>query len=392
MPESFTQRIIAAHQAGLKEREAEDAKAMQAEDRKIQKQLLKHQMDKLKIDEALEKFKALQGQKAPEVQVGQPGTRQPVVSDVPEGGVQPIPAPIPSGFIQEQPMPSVSVPFESGAVQLQPQSMQEILRQQKQSQMEASQAKFMEPYTLNEGDVRNVGATTIASNPKPAPKPTEKNQQFRDVERGGKIVRQYFDGVDPSKVTFEVDTGTVKERDADPLTAYQRNQTFLGISNRYQADSIVNQSIKGQTAKTIADQVIANPGKATNQLASLYLYVKNLDADSAVREGEIGLARQTQSYFQTFGTSLARVNAGQVISPEAATELAKATKELVAAWEGTAKTRTAQYKSQAATAGIGSQFDQYLAGFSAISGSGGGKKPITEMSKDEILQELLNRP
>lgn len=134
------------------------------------------------------------------------------------------------------------------------------------------------------------------------------------------------------------------------------------ITTRFQADSIINQAIKGQTAVAIADQIIANPNSATSQLKALYVLVKNLDPDSAVREGELALANQTQSYLQQFGNTLTRVSEGRVISPDAAKDLAQATKELLVAWNSTAQKRQRQYDSQAKTLGVGSEFGSYVAG------------------------------
>lgn len=160
------------------------------------------------------------------------------------------------------------------------------------------------------------------------------------------------------------------------LTPYQTGQAFIGISNKYQADPIINVALKGATAVAIADQVLADPKAAANQLKSLYILVKNLDPDSAVREGEISLANQTQSYFQQFGNTLARVSEGRVISPDAAIQLANATKELATAWNTTAARRQQQYTAQAGVAGVGDQFQQYLStgggGFGVGENTGGG--------------------
>jgi hypothetical protein len=134
------------------------------------------------------------------------------------------------------------------------------------------------------------------------------------------------------------------------------------ITTRFQADPIINQAIKGGNAGLIADQIIANPKSATSQLKSLYVLVKNLDPDSAVREGELALANQTQSYMQQFGNTLARITEGRVISPDAAVSLAQATKELMSAWNSTANKREKQYTSQANTLGIGNDFNSYLQG------------------------------
>ena len=132
------------------------------------------------------------------------------------------------------------------------------------------------------------------------------------------------------------------------------------VTTRFQADKIINQAVNGQTATAIADQIIANPDAATSQLKSLYILVKNLDPDSAVREGELALANQTQSYLQQFGNVLTRINEGRVISPQAAKELATATKELVIAWNATAQKRQKQYESQAKGLDIGDEFSSYI--------------------------------
>lgn len=162
------------------------------------------------------------------------------------------------------------------------------------------------------------------------------------------------------------------------LTPYQENQTFVGITNKYQADPIINAGLKGQTAVSIADQIIANPNSATSQLKSLYVLVKNLDPESAVREGELALANQTQSYFQTFKNSLTRITEGRVIDPKAAVALAQATKELATAWNQTAAKRQQQYRAQAQVGNVGSQFNQYLGAFQSGFGDagGGGNDPL----------------
>lgn len=143
---------------------------------------------------------------------------------------------------------------------------------------------------------------------------------------------------------------------------------FIQITNKYQADGIMQAALKGKTAVAIADQVIADPGNAANQLKALYVLVKNLDPDSAVREGEISLANQTQSYLAKFATDLTRIAKGQVISAGTAKQLAQATKELAATWNATAATREKQYISQANNADplVGAAFQSYLQDFNSI--------------------------
>ena len=140
----------------------------------------------------------------------------------------------------------------------------------------------------------------------------------------------------------------------------QQNASFLRITDNFQKDELIKNTYKGISAIEIADQIIANPNSATNQLKSLYALVKNLDPDSAVREGEITLANQTQSYLQKWGTDLTRIFNGQVISPDTAKSLAVATKDLVKTWNESAKSREKQYKAQAKGAGIEDAFNEYI--------------------------------
>jgi hypothetical protein len=161
----------------------------------------------------------------------------------------------------------------------------------------------------------------------------------------------------------------------------KQRSTYLTITNKFQSDKIMEKAGNAAQADQLADEAIKNPGKATNQLATLYLLVKNLDPDSAVREGELGLAQATQSYWQKFQTSWARVSEGQIISPEAAKELAQATKLLSKQWAERGSKRVQQYKAQASGAGIGTAFDQYLneSGIGAPSGGGGGDYEATSV-------------
>lgn len=185
----------------------------------------------------------------------------------------------------------------------------------------------------------------------------------------------------------------------------KQTQNFIAITNKFQADPFINNAIKGQTAIQVANQVLADPGNAPNQLKALYTLVKSLDPDSAVREGELALAEKTQSYLQKFNTSITRISEGQIISPQAASDLATAAKELATAWVGTADKRTKQYKAQATGAGILDAFNEYLGTSELEFGdeTGGSDKSSVlsdiqddirtlskQMTREQLAQELAN--
>jgi len=166
----------------------------------------------------------------------------------------------------------------------------------------------------------------------------------------------------------------------------KKQATFMQVSNKYQADSLMNAGVKGATAIKIADDVISNPSSAGNQLKILYTLVKNLDPDSAVREGELSLATQTQSYFDKYKTSLERLSKGKLLSDTATKELAEATKSLAQNWYDTAKRREGQYVSQAKVGGIEKEFSDYLGGF---------ERPWDDtknQTKNKINDYYLNNP
>ena len=168
------------------------------------------------------------------------------------------------------------------------------------------------------------------------------------------------------------------------LTSRQQ-AALTSVTTRFQADAVMQQAANGVTISSLADSVIANPDDPTKQLASLYLLVKNLDPTSAVREGELALANSTQSYLQQFGNSLTRISEGIVLSPDAAVQLAEATKEIASLWSIAAQRRESQYRSQANVLGIGDEFGQYLSGFSPTYKSDqGGVDSIVGDLEDDI--------
>ena len=210
------------------------------------------------------------------------------------------------------------------------------------------------------------GASTLAEAVKAA------GQYLQDIPTGGVVGEYLFykkQAEDAGQVPLSFDE--YQTRDANRkrsvtiigdgtgmTTTQQRN--FVHITDKFQADPIMMAATKGRTAVEIAHQVLADPGSATNQLKALYTLVKNLDPDSAVREGETALAQQTQSYWDNFRTSIERVGSGKIISASAAEKLAQATIDLAGAWEASAKSRKQQYRAQASGAGIAPQFDEYL--------------------------------
>jgi len=102
---SFAQRIIAAFEAGRREREAEERKAREAEDRKLQQEFLQHQLRQLRLEdkiaarkEAAETYGFLQGT---------PGIEFPPTTDTSVPSASPTTA---DGFER---VPTITAPIEN---------------------------------------------------------------------------------------------------------------------------------------------------------------------------------------------------------------------------------------------------------------------------------------
>lgn len=222
--------------------------------------------------------------------------------------------------------------------------------------------------TINGKEYKGLGTKTTA-----ATSSIQEYEYYKQQEEAAGRTPMSYEAYQTADANRKVLASTIAG--SSGMTPTQQTQ-FMNITNNFQKDSLVQAYDKGQGLVAIADQVIANPNNAANQLKSLYVLVKNLDPDSAVREGEIALANKTNSYLQQFETALTRIGKGQVISPDTAKSLAEATKELVTAWETGVNSRKSRYIAQANTVGIGQAFNDYLNSSSSFYGSdtnvGGG--------------------
>lgn len=146
-------------------------------------------------------------------------------------------------------------------------------------------------------------------------------------------------------------------------TATEAN-IFNGIVNRYNADPIIKAAERGNALDFYIQQVKSDPASAGNQLNLIYSYIKGLDTDSAVREGEIELVRSIQSYTQAAQNAVERINQGKPVSAQTALELAAGAEKIVQQLRAAAERQQAKYTSQAnANPGsISNAWQQFLGG------------------------------
>ena len=151
-----TVRFIQAFQRAKEEQrgrqEREEQKKFQQEQRKLQLEELDIKRKQLKFEQNKEKLAMLQGQPAPERQVGSPvssvspqppdNTGSQVNADSIIAGnqsrqVAPMPSAIPGGFKQEMPVPGVTFGKDAGVEEpftVKPTTMQQLLRQRNEEQ------------------------------------------------------------------------------------------------------------------------------------------------------------------------------------------------------------------------------------------------------------------
>jgi hypothetical protein len=159
----------------------------------------------------------------------------------------------------------------------------------------------------------------------------------------------------------------------------RQNINLSSITTKYQADEVIKAAQSAISAKELAQNVLNNPTDAGAQLTTLYTFIKALDPNSAVREGELSLVNSTQSYLSRFSNEISKIANNRAISPESAKQLANETIKLADQWRKSAERRDNFYKSQANVLGVGSYFDDYLTG---TKGAGVSNSPSSNESSD----------
>lgn len=235
--------------------------------------------------------------------------------------------------------------------------------------------------TLKAGDPKIVGFTRVPLPNLPQTGPDASRVQLSETQKVDVLSESAFKTY--RAAGYDVKPGTTVDELSrmEPTLSFatelsdKQTTNFLRVTDKFQANSVIAAGENGRSATAIADAVLADPGNAGKQLSILYTLVKSLDPTSAVKEGEIDLAQQTQSYLGKFKNNFDRISRGQPISKEAATQLAKETKFLTSLWRSASQRKTEQFRSQAGVAGIGEAFDEYLGGFDSGIGADPSKAP-----------------
>lgn len=172
----------------------------------------------------------------------------------------------------------------------------------------------------------------------------------------------------------------------------RQNVVFNSIITKNNAIDSANATFN--VAKNTAERLKANPENAQTQLSNLYQYVKTLDSNSAVREGEIGLARATNSLMGDINAWIEGKKAGTTVGKELAIKMADEAIVLADAWLRESQRQKNNLRAQAMTNDIE---DEYLktVNYASQLNQDVGRKTIEDyraefpQATDEELQALM---
>lgn len=140
---------------------------------------------------------------------------------------------------------------------------------------------------------------------------------------------------------------------------------FNGIVGKYNASPLIAASDRTIVLKNSIEKARENPDDGATQLNLVYSYIQALDTyQSAVREGELGLVNSIDSKIGKVENWVSQIQNGQVVRPEVAKQIADAAENLVTTIDEGASRKAKSFESQAKTVGLGSQWNEYIKGFS----------------------------
>lgn len=358
---SFVDTLMARFMAGLqiaqtlKGMNAEtEARKQQIEQNKLQMEMMKHQLQGASLQEKLaplqaqiEIAKLLQG--LPGQQVGgQMAPGMPGLANVPEslggpGGTQAGP---PMQGMFDVPRPPVNVDLGSafpGAgqfqipIQTQQQSLQQALMQQaQQGQIEA----------------RTAGMKASAEAGAKAPYEQALEGLKADTARGN---QEYVQGQENLRAKLSSNTSlSVASLNREATREQRKFDQGNKLSDDFFKETAPFTAMDDAYAKVKAAAAVTPTEDPTgaSDVAILYGYMKLLDPNSAVREGEVALAGQTQGIPDRILTMYNNAINGQKLAPAARANFVAAAKKTYEAVQPRLKMIEGRYQDTAKKSGL----------------------------------------
>lgn len=135
------------------------------------------------------------------------------------------------------------------------------------------------------------------------------------------------------------------------------------IISQYNQSPLIRAADSLAVASGITKLIRQDPKNGARQIGTLYSYIKALDPDTAVREGELRLAQQAQSLYQRLDNMISRIQNNQVVDPSMILQVAQETDNLIAESNRAAARKADSFKSQAKTLGLEHKWNEYIGGF-----------------------------
>lgn len=188
----------------------------------------------------------------------------------------------------------------------------------------------------------------------------EYNFYVRDAKARGQVPVDFntYQNMDANRKAKVAAAGAQIAAGTD-MTVKQQAVFNTIISNQIKSPSMTAVNRTGQLADT-ANRIKQNPKNAPDQVALIYGVIQILDSyQSAVREGEINLVRDTQGLLQKADNFYDRVSKGTPIDDSVALAYAKLAEQMIESIKANAQKVNNQFKAQAVVNGIGKQYDEY---------------------------------
>lgn len=142
--------------------------------------------------------------------------------------------------------------------------------------------------------------------------------------------------------------------------------TFNQIAGAYQRSPLILASDRTLVLDDTIQAVRKDPTDSANQLSLAYGFIQILDSyQSAVREGELQLARGTASILDQLKMQAGRITTGALIPPSTALQMADSSERMIAAIKDGKRRKQQEFASRARVSGVGEMWDEFVRGAEA---------------------------
>lgn len=337
MPGFDVNQIFNAGQAGLnilqRKQQMEQARQeheLEVKRRQIELDATKYAGKERARKEAIELAQLMQGQTAPEMTTGMAPLQQAPLPGL-NGEMGEAPAPqAPEGSRQiAMPLKPVNIPGVHGPdAQIQPRSMQDLIRQRNQEKAtDLQMQRDANTYTITDptSGQRITGPQQLIDNfmTQTGQNQRQNDQQEAVAAENEKRLKQESERAVADRLSREQIAAANRAQQAAAAAqsgkATKTVNQAISVSSKFDSNPVVKRFTTIKEASDFAsglDAATKNPG---DDQALLYAFAKAMDPDSVVREGEYATVQKyAQSWADNFGFNIQRVYSNSTfLTPEA---------------------------------------------------------------------------